>query len=195
MPEPGTGAPYDRRMEENRSKLAKALSEFWYGGAGPSHGELERVFDDFDLAVAEGTKRDRVRAAVEASSEAVLPRLVADLIDLLNSVGLVVGSQADVAMASRLQKRLRAYNLRISEDGELVGHTRLGIEPEALIDVPTLREHIQRIHVALEADDSALMLGSSKELLESTSKLVLAGVSEDPPSKFPAWASPRRADT
>jgi len=172
-------------MDENRSKLAKALSDFWYGGAGPSHGELERVFDDFDLAVEEGSKRDRVRAAIQLATEAVLPRLLAGLVDLLNQLGLLVGPQSDAAAVSRLQKRLRPYNLQIVEDGELVGGTRLGIEPEVLIDVPALREHIQRIHVALETDDSALMLGSSKELLESTSKLVLAEVGEDPPSKFP----------
>lgn len=172
-------------MDSTRAKLARTLSDFWYGGDGPSHGELDQVFDDFDLEVAGGSKRDRVREAVEVCPESVLPRLVAGLVDLLNRLGLLTAPGADSAAVARLQKRLLPYNLRIAEDGELVGGTRLGIEPEAMIDVPALREHIARIHLALETDDSALMLGSSKELLESTGKLVLAGVGEEPPAKFP----------
>lgn len=173
-------------MDANRSKLANALSDFWYGGDGPSHGELERVFDDLDLEVGGGSKRDRVREAVTEASEAVLPRLVSELVDLLNKVTMLVGPQADTAAVSRLQKRLRPYNLQVADDGELVGGTRLGIEPEALIDVPALRDHIRRIHVALEEDDSALLLGSAKELLESTSKLVLGEVGAEVPDKFPS---------
>ncbi len=54
------------------------------------------------------------------------------------------------------------------------------------------RRHGQRVasasryRIALSEDDPALLLGSSKELLESTAKIVLARVGETPPNKYPA---------
>ncbi|WP_419947050.1 abortive infection family protein [Candidatus Poriferisodalis sp.] len=41
----------------------------------------------------------------------------------------------------------------------------------------------------LTEGDSALLLGSSKELLESTAKIVLERVHEEPPTKFPGLIS------
>ena len=43
-----------------------------------------------------------------------------------------------------------------------------------MLDLPALRDHIRRIQIALEQEDTALLLGSSKELLETVSKFVLA---------------------
>ena len=40
--------------------------------------------------------------------------------------------------------------------------------------------------LALTHDDAALLLGSSKELLETVAKFVLREVGEEPPGKFPA---------
>jgi hypothetical protein len=58
-----------------------------------------------------------------------------------------------------------------------------------MLSLPALREHIQRIQLALTNDDSALLLGSSKELLEATSKFILGEVEIEPPDKFPSLLS------
>src|SRR5690242_16135487 len=49
-----------------RQRLARAFAEFWRGGSGPSHGDLNRVFDgcDLDVETLGGSKSDRVHAAI-----------------------------------------------------------------------------------------------------------------------------------
>ena len=89
------GRSNDRRHGWRAPELARTLADFWYGGAGPSHGELDRDFDDEDVEVDGGSKRDRMREAVETCPEAVLPRLLAGLVELLNRLGLLTSPGGD----------------------------------------------------------------------------------------------------
>ena len=68
----------------------------------------------------------------------------------------------------------------MTDDGEVLGGTALGVEPSTMLDLPALREHIGRIQLALVNDDSALLLGLSKELLETASEFILANSHADP---------------
>jgi hypothetical protein len=51
---------------------------------------------------------------------------------------------------------------------------------------PALREHIERIQRALRDGDDAQLLGSTKELLESTANVVLSRTGKPIPQKYPA---------
>ena len=73
--------------------------------------------------------------------------------------------------------------------GEVAGGAGLGVDPEAMLDLPVVQEHVRRLQVALAHDDAALLLGSSKELIETTCKYVLREVGEPVPSKFPGLLS------
>lgn len=178
-------SPTDR----DRQRLARALSEFWAGGAGPTHNDIWRVLDalGLDEVAGQGSKRDRVYGAVTNTPEGQVERLVADLVELLQESGSFTGEyKADDRELALLKRAVVPFNLRLTDDGELVGGTKLGVEPEAMLGLPAVQDHIRRIQVALTHDDAELLLGSSKELLETTSKFVLTNVGMEAPSKFPA---------
>jgi hypothetical protein len=59
-----------------------------------------------------------------------------------------------------------------------------------LADPAAVREHLDRITRAIESDDPAQAIGSAKELIESTAKLVLREVGHTPDD---AWNLPRLA--
>jgi hypothetical protein len=142
---------------------------------------------DLQDAVADGTKSDRVHAALMTVSEARLRPLAISLLELLHEGGYFSGAHAAGSdTIDLLRKRLRPYNLALSNTGAVAGGSQLGVEVAAILDLPTLRDHIGRINVALVNDDAPLLLGSSKELLETTAKFVLDELQIDPPGEFPA---------
>ncbi|MYD33913.1 MAG: hypothetical protein F4W98_08550 [Acidimicrobiales bacterium] len=69
--------------ERQRARLARTLAEFWIGGAGPSHGELNDLFDIYGIQTDSGSKRDRVSEAVKSVGDQDLVALVTDFVDLL----------------------------------------------------------------------------------------------------------------
>ena len=71
--------------DDDRRRLARSISEFWYGGSGPTHEEIIRVFDVLDLneAIEGGSKRDRGHSAVTVVPVEALGPLVANLVELL----------------------------------------------------------------------------------------------------------------
>ena len=54
--------------DRQRSRLARAVADFWAGGLGPPHGDITDVLDLFEVDVEWGTKRDRVSAAIKQVS-------------------------------------------------------------------------------------------------------------------------------
>jgi hypothetical protein len=55
-----------------------------------------------------------------------------------------------------------------------------------LADLPALREHVDRLQRSIRDRDTAQLLGSTKELLETVAKVVLGTTSSEPAKKFPA---------
>jgi hypothetical protein len=182
------------RTDVDRQRLARAIAEFWRGGAGPSHNDISRVFDYCDLPMEDlaGNKYDRVHDAIASASNEVLPLLLRSLIELLNETSLFDSTSqwaADPAVMANAVKRLAPFGLRLSDTGVLSGPSSLPAASAALTAVPDIHEHIRRLNVALDTTDSELLLGSSKELLETTSKFVLDQLGESAPSSFPALLS------
>ena len=175
--------------ERRRARLARAVADFWVGGAGPTHGEVTDVLDTFGADVEPGSKRNRVSAAIKVVDDRDVIPLVEELLGLLRHHGAFDRTglyAADEANREQLAESLKPYGITLLEDGKT--ETDLGsfIDASTLPDEAAVREHVQRLRLALEKGDSALLLGSSKELLESTAKIVLARVGETPPTKYPA---------
>ncbi|MDE0135297.1 MAG: hypothetical protein OXM54_10710 [Acidimicrobiaceae bacterium] len=78
------------------------------------------------------------------------------------------------------------YGMTLLEDGKTETARGVSVDASTLPDEPVVREHVRRLQLALDEDDPALLLGSRKELLESTAKIVLARVGEAPPTTYPA---------
>jgi hypothetical protein len=164
-----------------RARLAKSFAEFWYGGDGPSHGELDDAFAVAGIEPGAGSKRDRVSEAIRTADQERLPTLLEELVELLR---VNVLPSADTATVERLRSAMRPYGLELDDAYEIrpSGNPRL----DHLPDQPALRDHIDRIQRALRDGDDAQLLGSTKELLETTAKVVLERTDAPTPSKFPA---------
>ena len=175
--------------ERQRARLARSVADFWAGGAGPTHNEVTDVLDTFGANIADGPKRERVSAAVKAvDREDVIP-LVEELIELLRRDGAFDRTNpyaADEAKGEQLAESLRPHGITLLEDGRTETDLGVFVDASTLPDEAVVREHVRRLRLALGEGDSALLLGSSKELLESTAKIVLDRVGEAPPAQYPA---------
>lgn len=76
----------------------------------------------------------------------------------------------------RLRRLLERDGYQLLDDGRIVGGPAVVIADDFLAhltDASAIREHLGRIGTALENNDPAQAIGSAKELVESTAKLVL----------------------
>lgn len=170
-----------RSLEQRRARLAKAFAHYWYDGAGPTHGEINDVFDIVGVDPDDGSKRDRVSQAVKDVSEAQLFTLCDQFVELLRDREL---PRSEPEELQRLREGLASYGFNLSDDFALSSNHRPDLE--RLPDLPALRDHIDRIQRAQRDDDAAQLLGSIKELLESTAKVVLERTGKATPQRFPA---------
>jgi hypothetical protein len=164
-----------------RARLAKVFGDFWYGGAGPSHGEIDDAFAVAGVEAEPGSKRDRVSDAVQRARDDQLRTLIEQLVDLLRLHEL---PGADQATLTRLRSAMRPFGLELDETFEV--HQPTLPRFDHVPDEPALREHIDRIQRAIRDGDDAQLLGSTKELLETTAKVVLRAAGKNTPTKFPA---------
>ena len=175
--------------KRQRARLARAVAEFWAGGDGPTRGQIVDVLDMFGVDAEAGSKRDCVSAAIKvADSQDLLP-LVEELLELLRHDGAFDQSNAhaaDQAKRQRLSESLDPYGITLLEDGNTKTDQWWFVDASTLPDEAAVRDHVRRLKLALGEGDSALLLGSSKELLETTAKIVLDRVGETPPAKYPA---------
>lgn len=84
----------------------------------------------------------------------------------------------------RLRKLFGQDGYQISDDGRITGGRSITIAPALLdhVDDPhAIREHLTRIERAVGHDDAAQVIGSAKELVETTAKVVLAFLGEPVP--------------
>ena len=175
--------------ERHRARLARALAEFWADGAGPSHGVVSDILDISGVDATVGSKRDRVSAAIKLVDRQDLVPLVEELLESLRYGGVFDRSSfraADEAELKRLGEALLPYGITLLPDGNISMELGSLVDASTLPDEAAVREHVRRMHLALGEGDSALLLGSSKELLESTAKIVLTRVGETHPAKYPA---------
>lgn len=76
----------------------------------------------------------------------------------------------------RIRRLLERDGYKLEEDGRITGRLTTIIEEgflARLTDSGVIQDHLNRIGYAVEKDDSAQVIGSAKELIESTAKLVL----------------------
>lgn len=172
-------------------EVAATLGAFVTGGVGPRHSVLTRVFTrtgyasaapyDSSSAVQQMTKEDRVRSAISAAVRE--PARARELVD-----GLLAEYRASrffTAVDDPKAEGERKLNVsaarsafaridwELTESGEL---RPAGVG--AVIAVkgrPAIEDQLDRLRRS--AEDPALMLGTAKEMLESTAKYVLEAFS------------------
>lgn len=76
----------------------------------------------------------------------------------------------------RLRRLLARDGYTLTEDGKIGGAPKALVEDEllsTLTDPAVIHEHLERIARAVQGEDPAQAIGSAKELIESTAKVVL----------------------
>ena len=172
-------------------EVAATLGAFLAGGDGPRHTVLTRVFGrtgyanvapyDSGSAVQQMTKEDRVRSVISAAVRA--PARARELVDSLlaeyRAFGFFVavgGTQAENERRLKVSAARSAFariDWELTESGELrpAGVGAIG----AVEGRPAIEDQLDRLRRSTE--DPALMLGTAKEMLESTAKYVLEAFS------------------
>lgn len=96
----------------------------------------------------------------------------------------------DVPEGERLQnhlvRALRDAGLSIDENNLIILPTATGLADEAwdsIEDPEVISEHLDRLYRAIGQKDVALVIGSAKELMESTAKITLRSAGESVPQK------------
>lgn len=95
------------------------------------------------------------------------------------SVSWMFKAENRAAQQERIQRLQRLFardGNTLSDDGVLAGGARLPPHVgslDTLTDPAVIHEHLERIGRAVQSDDPAQAIGSAKELIESTAKLVL----------------------
>ncbi len=168
-------------------EVGAALGAFVAGGVGPRHSTLTRVFTragygdaapyDPSNALQQPNKENRVRDTVAAAVRD--PHRSRELIDGLLSEYRVAGfftRTQDPALEVRGQDDVQALRQAFARiDWELTNDGQIrpaGIGTlSALEGRPAIEDQLARLRRV--SDDPALLLGTAKEMLESTAKYVL----------------------
>jgi len=167
-------------------EIAACFGAFFTGGTGPTHSKLSRVFERTgygDVAPYQSpdvvpNKEDRVRETILAAekhpSNAVdlVQRLLAELRAgrwFTPDPGSPDADRERRALVVDLQRSFARIDWELTDDGELrAGH---GVKLSAAEGRPAIEEQLDRLRRA--TGDPALLLGTAKEMLESTAKYVL----------------------
>ena len=168
-------------------EVGAALGAFVAGGVGPRHSTLTRVFAragygdaapyDPGNALLQPNKENRVRDTVGAAARD--PYRSRELIDGLLSEYRVAGfftRTQDPALEDHRQDNVQTLRQAFARiDWELTNDGQIrpaGIGTlSALEGRPAIEDQLARLRRA--SDDPALLLGTAKEMLESTAKYVL----------------------
>lgn len=172
-------------------EVAATLGAFVTGGDGPRHSVLTRVFArtgyasaapyNSQSAVQQMNKEDRVRSAISAAVRE--PARARDLIEGLLAEYRAFGFfRAEDDPSAEHARKLKVSPARtafaridweLAESGEL---RPAGVGAVVAVEGrPAIEDQLARLRRASE--DPALMLGTAKEMLESTAKYVLEAFS------------------
>ena len=166
-------------------EVGATLAAFFIGGSGPTHATLTRVFERTgygDVAPyahpdVTPTKEARVRDVLMAAeqrpsrSREMVERLLAEM----RADGCFRPSSDSEYdrrrkfMVRDLQEAFRRIDWALTDEGELLPGHGIAVTPSN--DRPAIEEQLQRLRRS--TDDPALLLGTAKEMLESTAKYVL----------------------
>lgn len=171
-------------------EIGAAFGSFFFGGSGPSHSTLTRVFrgagfsgdDPYDASTGTPNKETRVLAVFDAARRRPQDgrRLVESLLTQFR-LHRYFATEVDESIArdvSALRAALRRAGWDLTEDGELItiGDIDLSTGGRA-----ALEEQLARIRRS--TDDPGALIGSAKDLLESVAKFVLEEVGMPPTGK------------
>lgn len=167
-------------------EIAAALGRFVLGGTGPTHSALTNVFERAGYGDAapyhpndisrQMNKLERVRLTIQAAINS--PARARELIDAILAEYRVFGFFNTMNDPEEERQRLENYQIakrafmrsgwQLTEAGEVfpTGVTSI----VATEGRPAINEQLDRLRRGL--DDPALMLGTAKEMLESTAKHV-----------------------
>ena len=172
-------------------EVAATLGAFVTGGYGPRHSVLTRVFGRTGYAsaapyasqsrVQQMNKEDRVRSAVSAAVRE--PARARDLVDALLAEYRASGFFTTVddpnaeherkLKVSAVRSAFARIDWELTEAGEL---RPAGVDAVLSVEGrPAIEDQLDRLRRS--AEDPALMLGTAKEMLESTAKYVLEAFS------------------
>lgn len=173
------------------NEVAAVLGAFVTGGDGPRHSVLTRVFArtgyahaapyDSQSRAQQMNKEDRVRNAVAAAvhEPARSRELVDGLLDEYRAFGFFTtkddpeNEHMRGLTVSAARSAFARIGWELTESGEL--HPA-GVEAVVAVEGrPAIEDQLERLRRATE--DPALMLGTAKEMLESTAKYVLEAFS------------------
>ena len=171
-------------------EIAAALSKCFSGGAGPSHRELAEVFHKAGVSDLDPAHESQDGASKEVRVRIVLGRVSQDHRRIQAAGGLVrdllarmrvFGSFDEDAETQADPKVLRALRDSLETEGWVLD-SRGRLSPLVLTEIdnaslrPALDAQIARLRNAPE--DAALLLGTAKELLESSARYVLDELSQ-----------------
>jgi hypothetical protein len=163
-------------------EVTAALAKFFDEGRGPSHDEIGRLIDRAGLGTADPRREDsvagkmkRIRAvlwhAAEHDAEAG-GKVVGSLIAALRAAGSFRPSEANYPGESTvvsLQAALDSLGFDLSSDGVVRSKSMEGLEGAQMTGA--LWSYVRRARTA--GEDSALRIGTAKELTEATARHVL----------------------
>lgn len=179
---------------DRATKLALALGDFWYWGAGPTYRLLQIALDEAGVSVSDDVsgKRNIVEAAIrqEAEDETLLFRLVSSLLDILaqdSELDADPEVEGRDARLSQLRRALANYGCDFTSEGRLTGNSAPSVAVERSDTYAATRDHIDRLRRLADDGDFSAIVGSAKDLIESTAKIVLKsrGVEFTAGTRFP----------
>ncbi|MPZ47725.1 MAG: hypothetical protein GEU75_00135 [Dehalococcoidia bacterium] len=168
-------------------EIASSLARFFSVQGSPSHREISEIFERAELDAfdpAEGAqnigKERRVRAVLETSQHPSerSRQCVLQLLASLRSAGSFESSSSSYAGAESVGSAKRAFKnagWALDDDGRL-GPLVLA-EIETAERRPAIELQIDRMRNG--SSDAALLIGTAKELLESTARYVLEELGQE----------------
>lgn len=162
--------------------MTEAVSQFFFRGIGPSHAAITRVLtraglgDDYMFTEGGGGPNKQQRITGAFSRARRRPGSARILLEGMLGILSVDGSLTDPEVGDSsefvtLKQALAASLHRIDDDLKIRRVGNVNLETGGR---PALEQQLDRMRRA--AGDTALLLGTSKEVLESTAKLVLEQV-------------------
>lgn len=178
-------------MPDVTAEVGGALAQFFHGGSGPSHANLDSAFarvgcTDDDPAPPSVRERARAQNRSHSNKEqrvnAVFPVAIRrgkgrDLTEAILEKLRLDGADFKTQDIAPLRRALDRSGFHLTADGYLELSSLTNVTSHA--DRPAIEDQLGRLRRA--QDDPGLMLGTAKEMLESTAKYVLEELGSPPP--------------
>lgn len=111
--------PYACSMSVGLRRIGGALSQFWAGGSGPSHAQIQSalMIAGYQGAI-EGSKQSLVQAATSSSDDSTARLVIEELLSLLREGGYFE-SAYQAEQIDRLRRAVEAEGYHLTDDGFL----------------------------------------------------------------------------